>query len=171
MFFDGLIDIPKNVNVTNDWTVKKNTEFAPRFNHSHSEQFLIHHSMINSALKVADNALFPYVLDDQNITSQLLQAFPEISKHYGKAVKVMLGLSIMPNNTQAPVAFDQKKGLVIGNQDTIMTKIDLICSNETVKNETGVNFVMNLEAIVNLTMKDLIFFPHVDEINVNNTKI
>jgi len=80
MFFDGLFDVPQNMNITNDWKVKKNTEMPPRFPHSHSEQFIIHQSMINSALKVADNALFPFVLDDQNVTSQLLQAFPEITK-------------------------------------------------------------------------------------------
>jgi len=44
----------------------------------------------------------------------------------------MLGLSLLPNNTEAPVSFDKVKGIVIGNNDTIMTKVDVICSNETV---------------------------------------
>lgn len=83
----------------------------------------------------------------------------------------MLGLSLLPNNTEAPVSFDKVKGIVIGNNDTIMTKVDVICSNETVQNETAVNFVMNLEVIANLSMKDLIFYPHVDNITVSNTQV
>lgn len=69
VYFDGLFDIPEGQNVTTNFTVKENSVWPHRFNHSHSEQFMIHESMINSAMKVADNDIFPYMIDSKNITS------------------------------------------------------------------------------------------------------
>lgn len=162
VFFDGLFDIPEGQNVTTKFVVKENSVWPPRFNHSHSEQFIIHESMLNSFIKVADNSMFPYVFDDQNITSQIVYAFPELAKHYGKDVKVNLGLSMMENNTDSPIHLNKTLGIVIGNQETFFTKIELICSNATTFNESAVKFSMKMEARANLTMTNFIFYPHVD---------
>lgn len=75
----------------------------------------------------------------------------------------------MENNTDAPVHFNMTKGIVIGGKDTVLTKLAIICSNATTKNVNAVEFDMNLEARVNLTMKDMVFFPHIDMIQINNT--
>jgi hypothetical protein len=122
-------------------------------------------------MKVADESFFPYMVTSKNITSQLGQMMPEIAEYYGKGVEIALGLSFMANNTAAPISFNATHGIVIGDMDGVLTKLDLICSNATTTNETAVEFALNLETHVNMTMKDLVFFPTVEDIRVANTVI
>lgn len=171
VFMDGLFDIPEGQEVHSKYKVEVNHEYPPRFAHSHSEQFYIHESTVNSLMKVADESFFPYMVTSKNITSQLGQMMPEIAEYYGKGVEIALGLSFMANNTAAPISFNATHGIVIGDMDGVLTKLDLICSNATTTNETAVEFALNLETHVNMTMKDLVFFPTVEDIMVANTVI
>jgi len=169
LFMDGLFDIPEGQEVHSNYMVEVNHEYPPRFAHSHSEQFYIHESTINSLLKVADESFFPYMVTSKNVTGQLSQLMPEIAEFYGKDVQIAIGLSFMASNTEAPVSFNATHGIVIG--DGVLTKLDIICSNATTTNETAVEFAMNLETHVNMTMKDLVFFPTVEDIKIANTVI
>jgi hypothetical protein len=171
VLMDGLFDIPEGQEVHSKYKVEVNHEYPPRFAHSHSEQFYIHESTLNSLMKVADESFFPYMVTSKNITSQLGQMMPEIAEYYGKGVEIALGLSFMANNTAAPISFNATHGIVIGDMDGVLTKLDLICSNATTTNETAVEFALNLETHVNMTMKDLVFFPTVEDIRVANTVI
>jgi len=53
--FDGTFHAP-NGTVGPKNMIKK---YAPRFEHSHSEQIFIHQSMVNSLLKTAESSFFP----------------------------------------------------------------------------------------------------------------
>jgi len=161
LFMDGLFDIPEGQEVLSKYKVEVNHEYPPRFAHSHSEQFYIHESTVNSMMKVADESFFPYMVTSKNVTSQIAQMMPEIAEYYGKGVEIALGLTLMANNTAAPISFNATHGIVIGDMDGVLTKLDLICSNATTTNETAVEFAMNIESHVNMTMKDLVFFPTV----------
>lgn len=107
VFLDGLFDIPEGQEVHSKYKVEVNDEYPPRFQHSHSQQFFIHESTLNSMMKVADESFFPYMVTDQNLTSQLMQMMPEIAEYYGKEVKIDLGLSLMANNTAEPISFNR----------------------------------------------------------------
>jgi hypothetical protein len=59
----------------------------------------------------------------------------------------------------------------LGSLDDVTTTLTILCSNSSVQNEEAVVFGMNLEAQGNFTMKDLVFYPKVNAVFVQNTKV
>lgn len=53
----------------------------------------------------------------------------------------------------------------------IITVVDVIISNKTVVNETALTFETNMETAVDLTMSNLIFYPVINDIHIENTKL
>lgn len=98
-------------------------------------------------------------------------AFPELGKKYGSEVEVSLHLTMTPNNTATPISINTKSGLVLGSLDDVTTTVSILCSNASVQEEEAVVFGMNMEAQGNFSMKDLVFYPKVDSVIVQNTVV
>jgi len=141
-------------------------DYFPDIPYTHREQFWIHQNTINSLLNVAGPSFFPYHLVDKSISSQLMQVFPEVVKYYGKNVQIGLDVALAARGNKSPVQMNMKDGIVLGNLDDSVTTIGLVCSNETTTNETAVTIEMHLQAKVNFTMKNVIFYPFPSNITV-----
>jgi hypothetical protein len=141
-----------------------------RFEHSHSEQFYIHESMFNSLFRLLDGSYFPYTLKGKNLQNAVKNAFPELTTKYGSEVSVALAITMTPNNTATPIQINQS-GIVLGSQDDVTTSLSILCSNSSVQNEEAALFSMNLEAQGNFSMKNLVFYPKVDAIIIQNTVV
>ena len=167
LFFNGIFVMPKNSSKKFDFDGDI-TDYPPRLEHSHSEQFWLHEDTIDSLLDVAGEMLFPIMVYSEDINKQLLQIFYELRKYYGSAVNTHLGFSLLPGNDKT-VSFDRVKGITVGDRGDVKITIDIICSNATTTNDTAVTLEMDLDMNANITMQNLIVYPIVTDISVQNT--
>ena len=98
------------------------------------------------------------------------QVFREIPELYGNDATIALKLS-MDTGAGKPINFDHEHGIIIGSKDNITTTVELIVSNKTTVNESAVTFTMDLETHVNLTIKDFIAYPVVNEVFTSNAAV
>lgn len=127
--------------------------------------------MLASLMSVGQGAFFPYVERDANVSQALLAAFPVIAKRFGSKANVSLAISLMPNATVAPINFDMKRGIIIGDLDDVKSVVTILVSNENVTDRELATFQMNFEMAGNMTMKDLVFYPEVQELTIENTYV
>jgi hypothetical protein len=92
-------------------------------------------------------------------------------QHYGSDLKLSLSLDMHPNNTATPIQFSQESGIVLGSLDDVTTKLSVICSNASVEAEEAILFGMNVLAQGNMTMSELVFYPKVDQVLVQNARV
>jgi hypothetical protein len=103
-YMDGLFDLAANATDSHNFPKEVNTEWPQRFEHSHSEQFYIHESTLNSLFRLLDDSYFPYVLKSDNLDQAVKSAFPELTKKYGSELTVALQITMTPNNTATPIS-------------------------------------------------------------------
>lgn len=171
IYFDGLFHPAENATDEHNFPKEINSEWPMRFEHSHSEQFYIHESMINSLFRLLDDSVFPYTMKSTNLDAAVKAAFPELAKKYGNDVEVSLALTMVPNNTATPIQMKAESGIVLGSLDDVSTTVGILCSNSEVQNEEAVVFGMNMMAQGNLTMDKLIWYPTVDSVIVQNARV
>lgn len=109
--FDGLID---------SFTGIKNSElrgdianYAPRLEHSLSEQVWVHEDTFASMIENANSFLFPMTVESENIASEFFKSIPELNAHYGADAKGFVRINMKSGMTK-PVTFDMEKGLTLG---------------------------------------------------------
>lgn len=125
--------------------------------------------MLNSFMSVGQNSFFPYVERDVNVSQALLAAFPVIAKKYGADANVSLAISLMPNATAAPINFNKTRGIIIGDLDDVKSEVSMLVSNKNFTDREVATIQMNFEMSGNMTMKDLVFYPEVQELMIENT--
>ena len=167
LFFNGLFVSDKVSQNISDIV-----NYPPRINHSLSEQIWIHEDMFSSLFQAVGDQIFPISTNNADAMSLVLQGFPEIQAFYGQDIQAHLEV-VMQNNGGKSINFDDKNGVIFGSQKAgeTITTLKIVVSNSSVVNDTAVTFAMNLEADMNLTMKDFVFWPKFNEIFVANTKI
>ena len=128
--------------------------------------------MLSSLFQAVGDQIFPISTNNADAMSLVLQGFPEIQAFYGQDIQAHLEV-VMQNNGGKSINFDDKNGVIFGSQKAgeTITTLKIVVSNSSVVNDTAVTFAMNLEADMNLTMKDFVFWPKFNEIFVANTKI
>ena len=83
-------------------------------------------------------------------------------------MKVSLSIDIDEGSAQ-PIRFDAKKGFMIGGVGNEMKfNADIICSNATTKAEKAVTLKMNLAATANITIRDLMLYPSISSVAIND---
>lgn len=169
--FDGLFNEVENATVHKVFPIEKNAEWPKRYNHSLSEQLFIHESMLASLMSVGEDAFFPYIMRDVNVSKAILKAFPVIGRRFGSAANASLAITLMPNATAAPINFNKKRGIIIGDIDDVKSVVTILVSNENITDREVATLQMNFEMTGNMTMKDLVFYPEVQEVNIENTYV
>jgi hypothetical protein len=127
--------------------------------------------MFNSLFRLLDDSYFPMTMKSKNLDMAIKEAFPELASKYGDDVEISLNLTMTPNNTATPIKMNTESGIVLGSLDDVSTTVSVLCSNAEVKNEEALMFGMNLEAQGNFTMKELVFYPTVDAVLVQNARV
>ena len=127
--------------------------------------------MFNSLFRLLDESYFPYTMKSKNLDAAVKEAFPELTKKYGKDVEISLNLTMVPNNTATPIQINTVSGIVLGSLDDVSTTVSILCSNSEVQMEEALVFGMNMEAQGNFTMKELVFYPTVDAVVVQNARV
>ena len=127
--------------------------------------------MFNSLFRLLDDSYFPYTMKSKNLDAAVKKAFPELIEKYGEDVEISLNLTMVPNNTATPIQFKTESGIVLGSLDDVSTTVSILCSNSEVQMEEALVFGMNMEAQGNFTMKELVFYPTVDAVIVQNARV
>jgi hypothetical protein len=88
--FDGtFFDTAKGTN-----HVKKNINPPHRISGLNSNQIFIHQTTIASLLIGVMEEFMPYEIKDGNVTSEILQLFPEIGDYYGESITTDLLVNV-----------------------------------------------------------------------------
>lgn len=103
-------------------------------------------------------------METSTISAQILEIFPEIKTKCGANVTVnKLTLDLLSTLRSAPFQMTMKDGIRVGNiEDTVM-KMDMqfdkcTHANAVMVNETLLSFNMSMEAMLNFTMQDTVFY-------------
>lgn len=165
--FDGLVD--KLANGVSNKNIRGDIKnYAPRLQHSDSEQFWIHEDTFSSVFQTAPEMLFPMESHSENLAKEINAAVPQIKSYYGADASVFAKISMEAGSEKA-VKFSMKDGAVIGNGAT--TTIDVICSNSTTVNETALSFSSSLQIKSDTYLKNFVLFPKVNDHTLANSKI
>ena len=158
IFFDGMI-VGDKVAVTNDDIVT----LPPRQEHDLSEQFFIHEDMVNALVQQLEDKIFPLEVSQKSIADEMKQVFREIPQFYGNDCTITMKLN-MDAHEGKPINFDKTHGIILGNKNDITTTLELVVSNATTVNDTAVVFTLNLEAHANVSLKDFVVWPNIEEV-------
>jgi len=125
--FDGLVD--KMTGVSNKELRGDIADFAPRLQHSNSEQLWLHEDLFNSVIKNANSMLFPMDIASENIVAEFFKAFPELKAYYGDSATGSVVFNVHSGLAGKTVTFDMVKGLTFGEGAT--TTVDFMVTNST----------------------------------------
>jgi len=107
--------------------------------------------MLSSLVTALSQEYLPLTIDDQNLTSQILQLFPEIEEYYGETIKTDLDVNLAANSGDY-LTLNQYTGIEIGKNRKLYVSLLVRCSNATLPEETAVQFDFELSTIINTTI-------------------
>ena len=164
--FDGLVD--KLTGVSSNELRGSNQKYAPRLQHSDSEQIWIHESTFSSVVENANGMLFPIDLASVNNQKEFYSAFPELDAYFGNSTG-FVRISMIADKNEQPVTFDMKNGLTLGSG--AKTQVDFIVTNATNVNQTALSFVSNVVLNSPTYLKNFVLFPSISNIESSGTKL
>ena len=126
--------------------------------------------MLGSMFFAVCEGLFPMKLNNTNVTSQLLNTFYEIKDHYGAAMTAELEFNVLSNDGNF-ISINKSAGFEVGKQSKAQLQLMVYASNETVKNELAVQFLMDLQAVANLTEDNYYIYLNIPEVAFQNVTI
>jgi hypothetical protein len=165
--FDGLVD--KMVGVSNKELRGDIAEYAPRLQHSNSEQFWIHEDTFNSVIKNANSMLFPMDLTTDNIVNEFFTAIPELKAYYGDSAKGSVALNMHAGLAGKAVTFDMENGVTVGAGAT--TTVDFTVTNSTNADALALRFSSKVVMNSPSYLKNLVLFPSVSDIECSGTRL
>ena len=144
-------------------------DFPPRIPNSLRQQLWIHEDMLNSFMRISDGILFPITISSQNVSDAFKKDIPELKEYFGDKSNISMQLSFIPTSEhQDPFQIKRDRGIVFGDLENIVSKIEIFGTNDTTEEELAASFKMNLEASGNLTMLNFVMYPKFDLIQVAN---
>ena len=167
LFFDGLYMPPHSDEIL---SVTRPSAYPPRIAHSHSEQFWIHQSTLNSLYDLAAPSIFPLDVSTDAMQYTFDYLLPELKANFGNNVRVGVELTLS-SKAEDPISIHRDAGLEVGRDSAVLGSLALKCSNETVSNMTVANFGMNLKSAFNFTLSNFVLYPKFHHIIVENSKL
>jgi hypothetical protein len=165
--FDGLVD--KMIGVSNKELRGDIANYAPRLQHSNSEQMWIHEDTFDSIIKNANSMLFPLDVSTDNIVAQFFKAIPELKAYYGDSAKGTVKINMHAGLAGKAVTFGMEKGLTLGEGAT--TTVDFIVTNSTITNQLALTFSSKVVVNSPSYLKNLILFPSISDVKCSDTRI
>lgn len=149
-----------------------NHTYFPKYSNAQYDQFWIHENMVNSLLSQIIPEFIPTNISNKGISDQISQVFPEFHKKCGKDMSLIFGINAVESPNMVPFKMTQDRGFVVGDQDSVILKLDMIADKCNDKfNTTLISLQMNIEVELNLTMQEVTIFPVVEQIKLSNQKI
>mmetsp|Transcript_4449 Transcript_4449/g.6582 ORF Transcript_4449/g.6582 Transcript_4449/m.6582 type:complete len:522 (+) Transcript_4449:3-1568(+) len=165
LVFDGTFEGPEGSKCTFD--------MAPiaadpvRIPHALSNQVWIHQNTLNSYLDVAEKEIFPVVLRNESISERFLKSMPELKTFFGENATIAMQVSLKNPSTTSPLTLDTKTGFTFGANNDLQMIVELLGSNDTVKDTNAAKFKMNFMGHFNFTLYNMVLYPNVRSINVS----
>lgn len=126
------------------------------------EQFWIHQDTVNTLFKDAIPSMFPYTYTGPKVSAHLNESFPEVREAMGNNTKdLKMKATFSKKNVESPIKLSKVHGIAFDN--AILT-FDLLASNETATDVNIATFDISLDAYINFTMSNWVFYgslPHV----------
>lgn len=169
--FDGLFNKKENATLGENRFILGHSYF-PNMSPLDGEQIWIHQDTFNSALRdMKDFNLLPQTvpLTDDLLTS-FEAVFPVIPQRYGKDVKMALSISVNATDDQPLITFSKLYGIHAGSKKNLVVDLTVLCSNETVKDDAPIRFLLTTVAQLDLNMTDAVLMPKINVISVINAQ-
>jgi hypothetical protein len=93
--------------------------------------------MLQSLFFALDQEIFPYKVNNTQITSALTSLFFEISSHYGKNMVADIEIAILADNGDF-LTLNKSAGIEVGRHGNAMLQLMLFAANDTTKRELAV---------------------------------
>jgi hypothetical protein len=93
------------------------------------------------------------MLNNTDLSAQLLQLFPEMKLHYGQDVTLEIGVRLAEDHSDQAIQFSAERGIVFGDRslNDLKTYLQFYCSNSTTPEELSLELEMSLELVLDAT--------------------
>ena len=128
-------------------------------------------------MKQAYQQFLPLKLNTKSISDEILQVFPEIVTKCGKNVTANdISINLVGDLTHPPFLMTMKDGIRVGNKTETLVSVDVqfdkcVMEADVLINETLLSFNANMEATLNFTMQDTVFFLFGKRVWIENAKL
>jgi hypothetical protein len=127
--------------------------------------------MVASLFMAVEQEILPLKVNDTATAGLLLQLFPEIKNHYGADVETELFLDMSVQSGDF-LTVSRYTGIEIGKNDIARAKLIVKCKNATVPQEVAVQFDMDLQTVLNVTVDPKWkFWLNVPTVQIQNVKL
>lgn len=108
--------------------------------------------MANSFIAAMQRS-YTFMVNNANVSSDLISAFPEIKAHYGENVICQIGVEVQDAKLGNALKFDKTRGIVYGDQTS--TELQVMCkADETKDAELSFTLTSELKFVVNATFNN-----------------
>lgn len=128
-------------------------------------------------MKQAYQQFLPLKLNTKSISDEILQVFPEIVTKCGKNVTANdISINLVGDLTHPPFLMTMKDGIRVGNKTETLVSVDVqfdkcVMEADVLINETLLSFNANMEATLNFTMQDTVFYLFGKRVWIENAKL
>ena len=134
-----------------------------------SQQVFIHQSMLASVFFALDKEFFPMKLNNEKIAGGIKSAFGEIAAKYGSDVKITLEVNFIPEDGRF-LTLNASTGIEIGRYVEPTAIVTILCSNDTVTEEIGIQISTKLNATLNVTLDNYLVYAFIPNAVADNTQ-
>ncbi len=135
-----------------------------------SQQVFIHQSMLASLFLALDDKFLPFKYSNANMTKALNAIFTEIPNTYGADVIEDFEAYLIAEDGSF-LTLNTTTGIEIGRYNQPKLRLQIFCQNATTERELAVEFDMNLEAVLNVTLDNYFVFVHINDAKASKISI
>jgi len=123
--------------------------------------------MANSFIAAMQRS-YTFMVNNVNVTSDLISAFPELKAHYGENVVCEIGVEVQDAKLGNALKFDKTRGIVYG--ESTLTELQVMCKADVTKQaELAFKLTSDLKFVVNATFNNFAIRSQIIESSVANT--
>ena len=148
-----------------------NSVQTPRLHQSHTEQFWMHESFMNSFYMSYMQGKISVDLNNANVTKYVEMFLPEIRGFYGNDAKLDLQGNILSLSSNA-FTLDSSKGMIIGDGETALFKMSIFAQNNSMtEKELAAEFDMYMSLTTNITVQNFYVYTQFPSFTVHGANV
>lgn len=126
--------------------------------------------MLGSLFFGIGEEIMPYEVNDTAGASMFKQLFHEIVTYYGKEVELDLEINLQTKNGDF-LSIDKTRGFVLGEKQPATISLMVYADNSTTKRDLALQFDMNLNMVLNMSMSNLYVYVNIPTFAISNVVV
>jgi len=110
----------------------------------------------------------PITVNESSYSTQIKSLLHEIPNYYGQDCNITM-VAIIEPFTNTAIKIDKTRGIVFGEKNDILLKLNFFASNSTTNNSLAVEFTMNFGIAVNTSWNDFIIHIQIGQADIKST--